>query len=162
MHFVTGLQPIAPKFKMNNPQYLTLDEPGWIYCRVASDPSVKFFWSKQNPWPFGDRLNDLEFVPLLNGSLFVRRAKKTYEGDFYCTAVNSGGHKSSAINVKVKGEVGVVEIRFNAISIDKFSNSCPRSFASRPAVHVLKKSSALGIILRYTSRRKGFIYLTSP
>ncbi|XP_074622246.1 uncharacterized protein LOC141880636 [Acropora palmata] len=98
----SGLQPIAPKFKMTNPQYLTLNEPGWIYCRVASDPSVKFFWSKLNPWPFGDRLNDLEFVPLLNGSLFVRRAKKTYEGDFYCTAVNSGGHKSSAINVKVK------------------------------------------------------------
>ncbi|KAK2570207.1 Adhesion G protein-coupled receptor B3 [Acropora cervicornis] len=97
----SGLQPIAPKFKMTNPQYLTLDEPGWIYCRVASDPSVKFFWSKLNPWPFGDRLNDLEFVPLLNGSLFVRRAKKTYEGDIYCTAVNSGGHKSSAINTSV-------------------------------------------------------------
>ena len=43
-------------------------------------------------------------------------------------------------------------------TITKFY-SCPRSFASRPTVHFLNNLSALGIILRYTSRRKGFIYL---
>ena len=37
-------------------------------------------------------------------------------------------------------------------------HSCPRSFASRPTVHFSDNLSALGIILRYTSRRKGFIH----
>lgn len=106
----SGLQSIAPKFTMASLQYLTLNKPGWMYCKVASDPSVKFFWSKSNPWPFGERLDELEFVPLLNGSLFVRRAEKSYEGDFYCTAVNSGGHKSSAINIKVKEPPVIVDV----------------------------------------------------
>lgn len=105
--FVIGLQPIAPKFKMTSPQYLAVDKSGWIHCKVASDPPAKFFWSKSNPWPFGDRLDKLEFVPISNGSLFVRKAKKSYEGDFYCTAVNSGGRKSSSINIKVEGECKV-------------------------------------------------------
>ena len=34
----------------------------------------------------------------------------------------------------------------------------PGGFASRPTVHFWDNLSALGIILRYTSRRKGFIY----
>lgn len=107
IHFVTGLQPIAPKFKVASLQYLTLDKAGWIHCKVASDPPAKFFWSKSNPWPFGDPLDKLEFVPFSNGSLFVTKAKKSYEGDFYCTAVNSARHKSEAINVKVKGKFKV-------------------------------------------------------
>ena len=39
----------------------------------------------------------------------------------------------------------------------KFHN-CPPSFAPRPTVHFLDNLSALGLFLRYTSRRKGFIY----
>ena len=38
-------------------------------------------------------------------------------------------------------------------------HSCPRSFASGPTVHFSDNISALSIILRYTSRPKGFIYL---
>ena len=37
-------------------------------------------------------------------------------------------------------------------------HSCPRTFASLPTVHFSDNLSALGIILRYTSGRKGFIY----
>ena len=37
-------------------------------------------------------------------------------------------------------------------------HSCPRSFASRPTVHFSDNISTLGIILRYISRWKWFIY----
>ena len=100
----TGLHPISPKFKRNSPQYLTLNKPGWIHCQVISDPRAKLFWTKTLPWPNGEHLPDLEFLPFSNGSLFVRKAKKSYEGDFYCTAVNSGGIKLQDITVKVAGK----------------------------------------------------------
>lgn len=38
-------------------------------------------------------------------------------------------------------------------------HSFPRRFASRPPVHFSGSLSALGIILRYTRRRKGFLFL---
>ena len=89
---------------MASHQYLTLGKAGWVHCKVASDPRAKFFWSKSNPWPFGERFDSLEFVPFSNGSLFVRKAKKSYAGDFYCTAVNSGGRKPANIIIKVEGK----------------------------------------------------------
>ena len=103
-YFASGLQPIKPKSKTASDQYLTLNKAGWVHCSVAADPRAKFFWSKANPWPFGERLDEFEFVPFSNGSLFVRKAKKSYEGDYYCTAVNSGGYESTDISVKVGGK----------------------------------------------------------
>ena len=100
----TGLQPIKPKFKKNSPQYLTLNKPGWIHCKVVSDPRAKLFWTKTLQWPSGEHLSNLEFLPFSNGSLFVMKAKKSYEGDFYCTAVNSGGFKIQNITIKVGGK----------------------------------------------------------
>ena len=89
---------------MASPQYLTVDKPGWVHCKVASDPRAKFFWSTASPWPNGERLDILEFVPFSNGSLFVRKAKKSYEADYYCVAVNSAGYKMQGISVKVGGQ----------------------------------------------------------
>ena len=48
-------------------------------------------------------------MPFSNGSLFVRKAKKSYEGDYYCTAVNSGGYESTDISVKVGGKNSEIE-----------------------------------------------------
>jgi len=99
-----GLQPIEPKVKKTSPQYLTLNKPGWVHFKVVSDPRAKLFWSKTRPWPDGEKLPSLEFVPFSNGSLYVRKAQKSYEDSYYCTAVNSGGFDFEDVDVKVGGE----------------------------------------------------------
>ena len=43
-------------------------------------------------------------MPFSNGSLFVRKAKKSYEDSYYCTAVNSGGYEFEDVDVKVGGK----------------------------------------------------------
>ena len=100
----TGLQPIKPKVKVASPQYLTLNKPGWVHCKVVSDPRAKVFWSKDRTWPEGDVLPKLEFVKFSNGSLFVRKALKSYEGEYFCNAVNSGGYSFRDVSVKVGGQ----------------------------------------------------------
>jgi len=102
--FHAGLQPIEPKLKKTSPQYLTLNKPGWVHFKVVSDPRAKLFWSKMRPWPDGEKLPSLEFVPFSNGSLYMRKAKKSYEDSYYCTAVNSGGYDFEDVDVKVGGE----------------------------------------------------------
>ena len=104
IYFHAGLQPIEPKVKKASPQYLTLNKPGWVHFKVVSDPRAKLFWSKTRPWPDGEKLPNLEFVPFSNGSLYVRKAKKSYEDSYYCTAVNSGGYDFEDVDVKVGGE----------------------------------------------------------
>ena len=42
----------------------------------------------------------------------MRKAKKSYEGDYYCTAVNSGGYESTDISVKVGGKIIEIEATF--------------------------------------------------
>ena len=104
IYFHSGLQPIEPKLKKTSPQYLTLNKPGWVHFKVVSDPRAKLFWSKTRPWPDGEKLPSLEFVPFSNGSLYVRNAKKSYEDSYYCTAVNSGGYDFEDVDVKVGGK----------------------------------------------------------
>ena len=66
----------------------------------------------------------------------------------------SEGYK---INKPLSGSLVYPRIMLSAERLSSKFHSCPRSFASRPTVH-FSDPSALSIILRYTSRRKGFIY----
>ena len=63
------------------------------------------------------------------------------------------------MNKPLSGLLIYQRIMPSAESLSSKFHSCPRNFASRPTVHFFDNLSALGIILRYTSRRKGFIYL---
>ena len=65
--------------------------------------------------------------------------------------------KSTPSSIHVQCEFPSFRGRFFSLNFSKF-HSCPRSFASRPTVHFSDNLSASVIILRYTSRRKGFIY----
>ena len=67
----------------------------------------------------------------------------------------SEGYK---INKPLFGSLLYRRIMPSAERLSSKFHSCPRSFASRPTVHFSDNLSALGIIHRYTSRRKGFIY----
>ena len=60
-------------------------------------------------------------MPFSNGSLFVRKAKKSYEGDYYCTAVNSGGYESTDISVKVGGKNIEIEATFSRSHLIKLT-----------------------------------------
>ena len=67
----------------------------------------------------------------------------------------SEGYK---INKPLSGLLVYRRIMPSAERLSLKFHSCPRSFASRPTVHFSDNVSALGVVLRYTSRRKGFIY----
>ena len=65
---------------------------------------------------------------------------------------------SSKINKPLSGLLVYRRIRPLAARLSSKFHICPRRFASKANVYFSKKLSVAGIILRYTCRRKGFIY----
>lgn len=83
-----AISPISPKVTVTK-TYLTVNEPAWVHCKVIADPRAQIYWSKLRPWPSGVRLSKLDFLEWSNGSLYVRNARLSYAGRYYCSAANT-------------------------------------------------------------------------
>ncbi|XP_048580125.1 uncharacterized protein LOC5504243 isoform X2 [Nematostella vectensis] len=97
-----GLSPLRPSISIEKIHYLAVDKPAWIDCKVIADPRAKVFWTKSRPWPNEQgQLSRLEFLEFSNGSLYVRRARMSYTGQYYCTAANSAAFDIGSFEIKV-------------------------------------------------------------
>lgn len=101
--YTTGLTPIKPSFKdKTGTAYLRVGFPGWLSCTVIADPRAKIFWGKGKMWP-DSPLNEFDFIQFSNGSVFVKKVRQEFEGQYFCTAANSGGYQMKTLSVEVGG-----------------------------------------------------------
>ena len=96
---------------------------------------------------------------LVDNSVLRNTKKSTkYAGTIYVRWLWEIIRRADKINKPLSGLLVYRKIMPLAERLSLKFHSCPRSFASRPTVDFVDNLSALGIILRYTSRRKEFFY----
>lgn len=91
---------MSPKMTVKT-TYLTVNKPGWVHCKVIADPRAHIYWDRTRPYPSGQPLSKLDFLQWSNGSLYVRHARMSYTGRYYCSAANTADFIFKAVDIKV-------------------------------------------------------------
>ncbi|XP_014250092.1 inactive tyrosine-protein kinase 7-like [Cimex lectularius] len=95
----------SPKFAIlpQNPTEVLEGSPLMLDCVAEGDPLPTIHWDKNSNMK---NVDDVRYKTLENGSLYIQEVQTSDEGQYGCTAGNSGGLKRYEVTLIVKGNDG--------------------------------------------------------